>query len=440
MRQLYAVLFICCGLIISCFAQGQAKTDSSFTDATITNCVQYALKHQPLIQQSLIDEDITERQIQTRLSEWYPQVSLGYNFQHNFQLPVAYTEGTYITSGTFNSSNIGLGATQAIFSQDLLLASRTANDIRRQAKQTTTSNKIDISVNVSKAFYDVLFTERQAEVLTQDTIRLAKSLKDAYSQYQGGIVDKTDYKRATISLNNTRAQLKQTHALVTAKYTYLKQLMGYPQNDSLFLQYDTTQMETDAIVDTNQLIEYQGRIEYQQLETEQRLLQANLKYYKWSFLPTVSAYGNYNLGYLNNDFSQTYNQVFPNSDIGLSLAMPIFQGNKRIQQVREAELQLDRLNWDFTSLKDNINTQYQEALAVYKGNLADYLALKDNVQLANDVYNVITLQYRSGVKTYLDVIVAESDLRSAQLNYYNALYQLLQSKLDVEKALGTVQY
>jgi outer membrane protein len=120
--------------------------------------------------------------------------------------------------------------------------------------------------------------------------------------------------------------------------------------------------------------------------------------------------------------------------------MPIFQGTKRIQEVREAELQLDRLNWDFTSLKDNINTQYQQALAIYKGNLADYLALKDNVQLANDVYNVIDLQYRSGIKTYLDVIVAESDLRSAQLNYFNSLYQLLQSKLDVEKALGTVQY
>jgi outer membrane protein len=440
MRYLHFSLLICCGLIISCFAHGQTTKDSSFTNATITNCVQYALKHQPLIQQSIIDEDITERQIQTRLSAWYPQVNFGYNFQHNFQLPVAYSEGTYITTGTFNSSNIGLGATQAIFSQDLLLASRTANDVRKQARQTTTSNKIDISVNVSKAFYDVLFTEKQAEVLAQDTIRLVKSLKDAYNQYEGGLVDKTDYKRATISLNNTRAQLKQTYALIAAKYTYLKQLMGYPQNDSLDLQYDTTQMETVAIIDTNQLINYQDRIEYQQLETEQRLLQSNLKYYKWSFLPTVSAYGNYNLGYLNNDFSQTYSQSYPNSDIGLSLSVPIFQGNKRIQEVREAELQLDRLNWDFTSLKDNINTEYQQALAVYKGNLADYLALKDNVQLANDVYNVIDLQYRSGVKTYLDVIVAESDLRSAQLNYYNALYQLLQSKLDVEKALGTVQY
>jgi len=50
------------------------------------------------------------------------------------------------------------------------------------------------------------------------------------------------------------------------------------------------------------------------------------------------------------------------------------------------------------------------------------------------------LQYKEGVKTYLDVIFAESDLRTAQVNYANALYQVLSSKLDVQKQLGTIQY
>ncbi|MEI9933631.1 MAG: TolC family protein [Ferruginibacter sp.] len=215
--------------------------------------------------------------------------------------------------------------------------------------------------------------------------------------------------------------MKQTKDLLVAKYAYLKQLMNYPVNDTIILQYDSTQLENDAILDTNQLVNYQNRIEYQLLQTQQRLQQANLQYYKWSFLPTISAYGNYNWNYLSNDFSKIYSGEFPNSDIGLSLAIPIFQGTKRIQQVRTAELQLKRMDWDFVSLKNNVNTEYQQALAVYKGNLSDYYALKDNVNLAADVYNTIQLQYSSGIKTYLDVIIAESDLRSAQLNYYNRI-------------------
>ncbi len=51
---------------------------------------------------------------------------------------------------------------------------------------------------------------------------------------------------------------------------------------------------------------------------------------------------------------------------------------------------------------------------------------------------MVSLQYREGVKTYLDVIVSQSDLRTSELNYYNALFQLLSSKIDLKRALGTL--
>jgi outer membrane protein TolC len=97
------------------------------------------------------------------------------------------------------------------------------------------------------------------------------------------------------------------------------------------------------------------------------------------------------------------------------------------------------MDWDIVSLQSIIRTQYEQALAVYKGNLANYSALKENVQLAIEVYNVIRLQYQQGIKTYLDVIVAESDLRTSQINLYTATYELLVSKIDLQKALGTLQ-
>ena len=53
---------------------------------------------------------------------------------------------------------------------------------------------------------------------------------------------------------------------------------------------------------------------------------------------------------------------------------------------------------------------------------------------------LIRLQYRSGVKAYIEVINAETDLRTAQINYYNALYQLLSSKIDVAQSLGNINY
>ncbi|MEO8174000.1 MAG: TolC family protein [Sediminibacterium sp.] len=434
------LLFTCLILLGSSKSWSQTKPDSVLHDATLAGCVQYALTHQPAIQQALLDEAITEKQIQAKLADWYPQVNFNYNLQHNFELPVSYFSGGYVRNGTFNSSNIGLNVTQSIFNRDVLFASRTAEDIRLQTKQNTSFNKIDIAVNVSKAFYDVLLTQQQVSVLSQAITRLERSLKDAMSQYQSGIADKTDYKRATIALNNAKAQQKQSSDLIVAKIAYLKQLMGLADNAELKLQYDTSSMERDAMVDTGVILQYDNRIEYRILQTQQRLQQANIKYYKSSFVPTISAFGNYNMSYLNNDFGKTYSNGFGVSNLGLQLAMPIFQGNKRVLQIRQAELQYKRVEWDITSLKNRVNSQYVQALAVYKGNLSNYYSLRENVVLADDVYRTLDLQYRSGIKTYLDVIIAESDLRTTQLNYYNALFQLLQSKLDVQKALGNIQY
>ena len=437
--------FLGVGIIVYCLIIpqqifAQPGKDSVLSEASLDNCVRYALSHQPVVQQSLLDEEIAERSIQSRLADWYPQIYMNYNLTHNFALPTSYFSSGYIKTGTYNNSTIGLSANQNIFNKDILLASRTANDIRRQSRQNTTGSKIDVVVNVSKAFYNVLLTQKQVEVLDEDLQRLDRSLKDAYNQYQGGIVDKIDYKRATISLNNTRAQRKQVNDVIVAKYANLKQLMGYPDSVDLRLQYDTSQMEKEAMIDTAQPVQYQNRIEYQLLQTQKSLQYANLKYYQWSYLPTVSAFGNYNLGYLSNQFTETYNQTFPNSNIGLQVSIPLFLGNKRVYQVKQAALQLKRVNWDEVLLKSRINTQYAQAIASYKGNLANYIALKDNVQLANEVYNTLRLQYTSGIKTYLDVIIAESDLRTTELNFYNALYQLLQSKIDVQQAMGAIHY
>jgi outer membrane protein TolC len=278
------------------------------------------------------------------------------------------------------------------------------------------------------------------QVTEEDILRIDRSLKDAYYQYQSGITDKTDYKRATISLNNAKAQKKSIEEALQVKYSYLKQLMNYPVERDLQLVYDSAQMIDQIFVDTLQLVNYSGRIEVKQLETQKKLQQYNLQYYRWSFLPDVSAFGNYNFNFQNNTFAKLYRQNYPTSYIGLVLSFPIFQGGKRLQQIRQAQFELQQVDNSLASLRNSINTQYQQALASYKSNLYNYFSLKENLSLANEVYDVIRLQYRAGIKTYLEVINSETDLRTAQINFYNALYQLLVSKIDVAQALGTLDY
>lgn len=438
MKRVFYLTAVLSAALYSAPLCAQKSADSLLPQASLQDCIQYALTHQPVVKQAQLDESITEYSIKSQLADWYPQIGMDFSLQHYLKVPTSYFNGTYTQIGVTNTSAAAFQLNQNLFTRDLLLAGKTARDVRRQAKQNTESYRIDVVTNVSKAYYDLLLTQKQIDVLTEDITRLERSLKDAYNQYQGGLVDKTDYKRATISLNNTRAQKKTGEEQLKAKHAYLRQLMGYPVNGPLVLVYDTLKMEQQVPLDTNTTVTYENRIELQLLETQKILREADLKYNKWSFLPTVSAFANYNFNYLHPEFSKLYNRNFPSSQVGLTVSVPIFQGSKRIHNIHAAELQIKRTDLDIENMRNQINTEYSQAMASYKANLNQYMVMKENVDLAQEVYNLIEMQYREGVKTYLEVITAQTDLRSAQLNYYNALYTVLSSKIDLQRALGTL--
>lgn len=416
----------------------QQQRDSILSDATLPNVIQYALKQQPVVQQALADEEITNLQIKSKLADWFPQVNFNYLYQHNFQVQTSIIGGNPVKLGVDNTSALQLTGTQTIFNRDVFLAKRTAAIVRQQAKQQTAGTKIDVVVSVSKAFYDVLATEQQIKVIDENIGRLERSLKDARAQYDAGVVDKTDYKRATIALNNALASKKSNLELLEAKKTYLKSLMNYPSGEILNIVYDSMALENEIPVDTAMGADFTKRNEYRILQTQRQLQEANIQYNKWSYIPSLSANGAYILNYLNNNFGKLYNTSYPNSYAGLSLNFPIFQGGKRRYNVRQAEWQLKRTDLDIQQLKNTVSAEYSSAIAAYRANLANYIAVKENMSLAKEVYDVINLQYRSGIKTYLELITAETDLRTAQINYFDALYGVLSSKIDVQKSLGQI--
>src|SRR5258705_1331802 len=99
--KIYLNLVFLLVLIAHSYAQ---TTDSLLPTASLQNCVQYALKHQPLIQQSLLDEEIAEKQIRIKLADWYPQINFNYNLQHNFQVQTSIIGGNPVKLGVNNTS------------------------------------------------------------------------------------------------------------------------------------------------------------------------------------------------------------------------------------------------------------------------------------------------------------------------------------------------
>ena len=190
-------------------------------------------------------------------------------------------------------------------------------------------------------------------------------------------------------------------------------------------------------MDSLQSPSYRNRIEYSQLETQAGLLSADINRYRWGFLPQVSAFFNYGLYYFNDAFAPLYDRTFTASQVGIQATIPLFQGASRLYNLQTAKLRSERLNYARTDLENQIETEYARAVSTYRGAYANWQLQQENEQLADEVYRTIQLQYDEGIIPYLEVIQAETDLRSAQLNTSNALLRVLSSKIDVQRATGT---
>lgn len=436
MKYFLNLLFLwCLGIPPALMAQQQDAIPSKLD---LPQLVGYALEHSPIVQQSELDQQIGERQIRSSLSGWLPQIAANYQFSNNLKLQTQPIGDQLITFGQPFASNLNFSATQTLFNRDQFFASKAAGLVRSELSQSMETNRINTVVAVSKAYYDILLTYEQIRVLDENLQRQQKQYEDAKSRFEVGLVDKTDFQRASISLANLRSDRNRVETSLKAKYAFLKEIAGFPVGQELTLDYDYAEMELRAELDSELDFSLENRVEYQLAKTQVAATELQTKYAQWAFIPNFNGFYNYNFLYFNREFANLYNQSFPTSSVGVTVAIPLFQGGKRIQEVKLARLQEDRAEVGLRDFEKQLNTEFETALANYKASQYVWQTLKTNMELAKEVYETIKLQYDEGVKAYVDLIVAETELRTAQINHYNALFSVLSSKLDLMRALGQI--
>ncbi len=427
----------CVFWLISAGLKAQDAPEDS-TRFTVEEMVKFALVHSPLVQISELDAEIGDRQIKSSLSAWLPQVSANTQWSNNLKLQTQPIGDQLITFGQPYSGNLNFALDQTIFNRDVFLVSKGSSLARNQLSQTMETQKIDAVITVARAFYDLLLSIEQIRVFDENIVRQEKQYRDARARFEAGLVDKTDFQRASISLANIQSQRNRLVSSLEAKYSYLKQVSGYPLDRELTLHYEYGEMAGRAELDVAPEFILENRVDYQLARTRYSLAELETSYSKWAYIPTVKGFYSYNFLFFNQHFSSLLDQSFPTSALGLTASIPIFQGGKRSDEVRLAKLRQEKSRISLTDFEKQLNTDYESALADYKANYFAWQTLQDNLDLAEEVYNTIKLQYDEGIKAYVDLVVAESELRAAQINNYNALYSVLSSKLDLQRAMGLI--
>jgi outer membrane protein len=444
-HQLYIFLF-CLSWIIPAQAQ-QRDTVATFT---LSQAISYAQKHQTSILNAQIDEQIAKNTVKQTIGIGLPQLSGNANFQDFIKIPTSLLPGEVfgapgtqipVQFGVKYNSSLGLELNQLVFDGTYLVGLKASQTYKELSTKNTRRTRIETAVAVTKAYYAVLVSNEQLSLLDANLERLKKSLNDTEQLFKNGFVEKIDVDRLTVLNNNLVTERENVIRLLALNKDLLKFQMGMTVGSELTLTDEiTTVSGVDNEVLANDSSTYRKRIEYSLLETQKRLNELDVKRYKSAFLPSLSAFGSTSNNFQANSFGDLYDRRFPTTVVGLRLSVPIISGGQKTYQLRNAKLAVTKTVNDLNNLQNTINLDIKQAQTTYKNGQQSLANQQRNMDLAKEVLRVTKIKYEQGVGSSLEVTTAETSLKEAQNNYISALYDMLINKVNLDKALGNINY
>ena len=344
--------------------------------------------------------------------------------------------GTIVAGfGSKYSLNAGIDLNQILFDGQVFVGLMARKASIQNAELMADITKEQIKANVYKIYYQLVVGRKQITSIDANISNYEKLLHDTKIIYQNGFAEKLDVDKVQVQLSNLQTAKLKAQNQIDAGIEGLKFLMNLPMNDSLVL----TDTLSDEELKSNILSENYNpadRKEYQQLETLEKLGKLNVKRYQLSKLPTLSLGANYSKSAQRQEFDFFKGPYFTSSFAALRLSVPIFSGFAKNAQIENARISLRQTQNRMIQLKSSIDNDINQSRLNMKTALFNMDTQEKNIQLAEQVYNSTKLKYEQGVGSNQEISSAQTDLVTAQNNYYSSLYDAIIAKIDFLKAAG----
>lgn len=450
-----------------------AQSNNNFT---LQQCVDYALENSAKAKNAKLDEQLAAEKVKEIQGIGLPQVKLSHTLMDNLKVQSAFLPSSAFSGGTADLLNLmaqssdpvlkggaqqalagfanapeiaalpfgvkynlitQASVTQLIFDGSYLVGLQAANTYKELSSKSTELTKKDIIANVNKAYLLVLVNEERKKIFSTNISRLDTLLRQTRALNQSGFVEKIDVSRLEVAYNNLTVEKQKFDNLYELSVELLKLQMGMAPNENLKVSQKISDFQSSTI--TESTIDFNNRSEYGLVKTQIKLYELDLKNQKFSKLPSIAAFGNFgfNNGANKLEVYTTKNYGFAN--IGLAVNMPLFDGFQKYRKAQQAKINIQKGNNTLLELEKGIAAQTKIAQLQLKNSTETLSSQKNNMVLAEEIARVTKEKYAKGVGSSLEVTNAESELKTAQINYYEALYNSLVNKVELDAALGVLK-
>ncbi len=431
---------------------GSAKSKAQ-ESITLQGALNYALQNSVATTKARLDIEAGDYKIKEVRAAALPSLDATSTLTRNIQaqkfiLPAEFMGGApgefiAVTAGTTWAAMSQVQLNQQIFNQQVftgLRASKSSKEFYQLAARVAEDNLLQL---VATNYYQVIITREQLQVIDANIERVAELEKIVASQFELGLAKRIDLDRVKVNKGNLTAQREELLFGISQQENLLKYYMGMPISEPINIPKSSiTDLEKEAheeILNAN-VFDVARLNDYKLLQKQEELLGFQRKAYLSEFYPTLSLGANYMYSTQSNNFDLYTNKAlnYGMSAATLTLRIPIFDGGARSAKVKQATVDIQKVQEDIKDSANGLTMAHENAKIQIKNSLNTIGAQRENKALAKEVYTSTQNNYNNGLASLTDLLNAETDLISAQNSYNTALLNYKVAEIELIKSNGNI--
>ena len=419
--------------------QGQAQTQTW----SLEQCIDTAQIHNKSLQIGRNNMAIGVQKEKEATANLFPKVNVVGDYKYFTDLPYQLmpmsTFNPTAPEGQFREAQFGVphnmsAAIQValpLYNPQIFGGIRTTKIAVEITELQYKKNEEQVFFEISNLYYNIQILQHQLAFVDSNIVNTAKLLENLQLLHQQLMIKGTDVKKVELQLEQLKTQKDIIANNAEQVLNALKLSMGKPSTLNI-------QIETDIQFNIN---EYTNAttVDLQLINSQNSLLNSELKTLKNSRLPTISLYGSYGqTGFGYDKKPNDFLKFFPSSFVGLQLSYPLFNGTVTYRKINQKKIEIQNSQLQISLATDQNNMLIENAnrrRAVTQKTIANTLS---QIDLARTVYEQTSLQQKEGTANLTDVLLADNTLREAQQNYLSAIVEYLKADLELKKLTGNI--
>ena len=414
---------------------------------------EYALRHSRDTRAARLDVIRSKRTVWETTAIGLPQVDATVSYQNYPQIPTTLLPalifdadakpGTFteVRFGTQHNARMDVTATQILFQGSYLVGLQAARVFLQLSRDQLRQSEITIKETVARTYFLILLSERTREILLTSLENLKKTLYETRELYKAGFAEDTDVDQLQLAVTDLQDQAKSTDVQIRITYNLLKYQMGFDLNEVITLSDDLDGIL--AFIDTEELLsshlDLENHADFQTADTREKAQNLLLRREQSAYLPSVSAYITHSRNAQRDKFDFfAGGKWFASTVIGVNIQIPVWSSGMRRARVQQARLDLEKARLDKEHLSRGLQLGLMQARADFSNALDKRESTRRNVDLAQRMFRKTREKFQNGTATSLELTQAHNQYLTAETRLTNAVVDLLNAKLELEKSLSRI--